>query len=196
VQGLNKDLDQYEGISKVSVQTGTSHGGVVNEDGSLAPMQVDFNVLKNITRSAKKYQIGGSVQHGASTLSPDKFQLFPQNSTLEIHLATGWQNIIFDSPHFPSSLKSKIYRAILSAKSDPSLSDAQYLYKERKRAWGKYKQEIWDLDEEIKSKLRQEIQNVATQIFHALGIEDSLAIISKYAENRRLKATIHDYQGD
>ena len=36
------------GISKMSVQTGTSHGGVVLPDGSVAKVKLDFNVLKEI----------------------------------------------------------------------------------------------------------------------------------------------------
>src|SRR5258708_34746570 len=37
-----------DGISKVSVQTGTSHGGIPLPDGSIAKIQLDFNVLNTI----------------------------------------------------------------------------------------------------------------------------------------------------
>src|SRR5947208_1935931 len=35
----------YTGISKISVQTGTSHGGVVLPDGSIAKVQLDLDAL-------------------------------------------------------------------------------------------------------------------------------------------------------
>ncbi|MDP2905831.1 MAG: class II fructose-bisphosphate aldolase, partial [Candidatus Omnitrophota bacterium] len=36
------------GISKISIQTGTSHGGVVLPDGSIAQVKLDFDTLKNL----------------------------------------------------------------------------------------------------------------------------------------------------
>src|SRR5713226_3793518 len=56
------------GISKISVQTGTSHGGVVLPDGSIAKVQLDLAALKALSHDARtKYGLGGAVQHGAST---------------------------------------------------------------------------------------------------------------------------------
>src|SRR5882672_3622814 len=57
------------GISKISVQTGTSHGGVVLPDGTIAKVQIDLDALKALSQEARaKYGLGGAVQHGASTL--------------------------------------------------------------------------------------------------------------------------------
>src|SRR2546421_2218667 len=39
----------YTGISKISVQTGTSHGGVVLPDGSIAKVQLDLAALKALS---------------------------------------------------------------------------------------------------------------------------------------------------
>ncbi|MDT8306011.1 MAG: class II fructose-bisphosphate aldolase, partial [Anaerolineae bacterium] len=87
-----------EGISKISVQTGTSHGGVILPDGTLADVSVDFDTLRELSKVAREeYGLGGAVQHGASTLPPEAFDRFPAVGTLEIHLATGFQNIIFEN---------------------------------------------------------------------------------------------------
>src|SRR5580765_4842831 len=65
-------LGPYTGISKISVQTGTSHGGVVLPDGSIAKVQLDLEALRALSADARsKYGLGGAVQHGASTLPPD-----------------------------------------------------------------------------------------------------------------------------
>jgi fructose/tagatose bisphosphate aldolase len=78
------------GLSKISVQTGTAHGGVVLPDGSIASVSIAFDTLKELSRAAREeYGMGGAVQHGASTLPDDAFDLFPQADTLEVHLATG-----------------------------------------------------------------------------------------------------------
>ncbi|MGI9253319.1 MAG: class II fructose-bisphosphate aldolase, partial [Thermomicrobiales bacterium] len=55
------------GISKISVQTGTSHGGIVLPDGSIQQVAVDFETLADLSRVARSdYGMGGAVQHGAS----------------------------------------------------------------------------------------------------------------------------------
>ncbi|MEX0625486.1 MAG: class II fructose-bisphosphate aldolase, partial [Chloroflexota bacterium] len=85
------------GISKVSIQTGTSHGGVVLPDGSVAQVKIDFDTMKRLSTVARdEYGLAGAVQHGASTLPEDAFHHFPANGTAEIHLATGFQNILYD----------------------------------------------------------------------------------------------------
>ena len=74
--GYNKSLPKgMAGLSKISVQTGTSHGGVVLPDGTIAEVKVDFDTLKAISAAAQtKYGMGGAVQHGASTLPDECFQ--------------------------------------------------------------------------------------------------------------------------
>ena len=57
------------GISKVSIQTGTSHGGVVLPDGSVAQVKIDFDTMQRLSTVARdEYGLAGAVQHGASTL--------------------------------------------------------------------------------------------------------------------------------
>src|SRR5207302_391534 len=65
------------GISKVSVQTGTSHGGTVNPDGTVAAVAVDFGVHERLGKVAREeYGLAGTVQHGASTLPDEDFHRF------------------------------------------------------------------------------------------------------------------------
>jgi len=52
MEGYNENLGAIEGISKVSVQPGTSHGGVVKADGSIAEVKLDFDTLKVLSEDA------------------------------------------------------------------------------------------------------------------------------------------------
>ena len=82
---------------------------VVLPDGSVAQVSIDFNALQELSRVAREeYGMGGAVQHGASTLPDEAFDMFPQADTVEVHLATGFQNLIYDSPNFPASLLDEI----------------------------------------------------------------------------------------
>ncbi|MEO8451453.1 MAG: class II fructose-bisphosphate aldolase, partial [Gemmatimonadota bacterium] len=78
MDGFNRTLaamgQGLVGISKISVQTGTSHGGVVLPDGTMADVKLDLLALEALSNAARlDYGLGGAVQHGASTLPPDAF---------------------------------------------------------------------------------------------------------------------------
>src|SRR5437879_1632069 len=95
MEGYNRTLTRFgtsPGISKISVQTGTSHGGVVLPDGSIAKVQLDLAALKALSHDARtKYRLGGAVQHGASALPPEAFHKFPAAHEDDIHLAPNLQ---------------------------------------------------------------------------------------------------------
>ena len=158
------------GVSKVSVQTGTSHGGIPLPDGTIAEVKLDFNVLKSITESARsKYKIGGSVQHGASTLPNDLFNNFPTYNTLEIHLATGFQNIVYD--HMDPKLKQEIYEWLkINCKDEQKegQTEDQFLYKTRKKALGPFKNKIWTQEAKYKddtlAALKKQFEYLFTQL--------------------------------
>lgn len=171
-----------EGISKISVQTGTSHGGVILPDGTIAKVSLDFNVLKSISQVAQKeYKMAGSVQHGASTLPENAFHKFPEVDAAEVHLATQFQNMIFDSKFFPADLKKKIYDWLkVEAKSEfkAGMTDDQFFYKARKKALGPFKKDISSIKD--KDKIAAEIEKTFAFLFDQLKIKDSVKLVKKY----------------
>lgn len=170
-----------KGISKISVQTGTTHGGVVLPDGSIAKVQLDFDTLEKLSKLAREeYGMGGAVQHGASTLPDEMFDLFPKRGTLEVHLATGYQNIIFDSPDFPQDLLKKT-QAKMDVKyaSDKKASDtnAQFYYRNRKKVFGDFKKELWNLPEESLRKIMRELEDRFAFTFQKLNVVNTKDIV-------------------
>ena len=101
------------GLSKVSVQTGTSHGGVPLPGGGVAEVKLDFGTLERLSAVARTYGLAGAVQHGASTLPDELFHRFPKVETAEIHLATGFQNSLYEHPAFPRDLLAEIEALVL-----------------------------------------------------------------------------------
>jgi fructose/tagatose bisphosphate aldolase len=143
------------GLSKISVQSGTSHGGVVLADGSIADVKLDLATLEELSRVAReKYGLAGAVQHGASTLPDTAFNNFPRTETAEIHLATNFQNMLFDA--MPVALRDEMYawlRENAAEERKPSDSDEQFFYKTRKKALGPFKRQIWDMPEAARNAL-------------------------------------------
>ncbi len=171
------------GPSKVSVQTGTSHGGVVLPDGTIAAANIDFDVLRDLSRAAReRYGMAGAVQHGASTLPVELFDRFPQAGTAEIHLATGYQNIIYDSASFPAALREEIYAYLRKELGGPAKgeSDAQFLYRERKRAIGPFKRRLWDMDEAVWDALRAEMRATLSAQFRLLGVAGTRDLVARH----------------
>ena len=164
-------------ISKVSVQTGTSHGGVVLPDGTIAKVKLDFDTLKNLSEVARKeYGMAGAVQHGASTLPEDAFHKFPAIETAEVHLATQFQNMIFESKYLPSDLKKKIYAWIkenLKSEFKDGMSEEQFIYKTRKKSLGPFKKDLMSLSQEIRDKIGEELEEKFDFLFGQLNIKDT-----------------------
>jgi len=173
------------GISKISVQTGTSHGGIVLPDGSIQEVAVDFETLANLSVAAKKYGMGGAVQHGASTLPETAFHRFAEADAVEVHLATAFQNSMFDSEAFPEDLRQEI-RAYLDAnhaderKADQT--DAQFYYTTRKRAFGPFKRQMWGLPDETREGILAELQPKFELIMERLQVAGNGALVDRWVK--------------
>lgn len=186
MEGYKKTLAQlgdYVGLSKVSVQTGTSHGGIVLPDGTIAKVAVDFDTLAVLGERARYHGAGGAVQHGASTLPEDYFNKFPEVQTLEIHLATGFMNLFLDHPAFPARLTEKIHRFLDVTSADerkPNMTDAQFYYKTRKKAMGPFKPELWALPAEAKEAIYQALEDQFAFFYRKLNVVDTRELIDRF----------------
>ena len=170
-----------KGPSKISVQTGSTHGGVVLPDGSVAKVAIDFETLEKLSHLARGYGMAGAVQHGASTLPEEMFHRFPATGTAEIHLATGFQNLIYDSRHLPDGLRQEIYSYLKETCRDEwkeGETEAQFIYKTRKKALGPFKRQLWDLPEEARLAIREELAARFQYLFQQLNAAGTGRIIS------------------
>ncbi len=176
-------VEHVKGITKISVQTGTTHGGIALPDGTMAKVNLDFDTLGKLSKLAREeYRLGGAVQHGASTLPDEMFDVFPRIGTLEVHLATGFQNLIFDSPHFPKPLLDRIHAGLdekYSADREPEETETQFIYRNRKRAFGDFKQDLWDLPAETLHQIGQELEDRFSLLYHKLNVVNTRNIIDE-----------------
>lgn len=188
LDGFRRELDARApgalAVSKVSVQTGTSHGGVPLPDGGVAEVKLDFDVLKRLGEVARtEYGLAGAVQHGASTLPDELFHHFPAVETAEIHLATGFQNLLYEHPAFPPELRAEIEHWCRSNAADermPGQTDEQFVYTTRKKAIGPFKRQLWDLStkDEILAAQRAKVAFLFTE----LGVNDSQTMVDRYVQ--------------
>ena len=185
--GFKESFKGTAGLSKLSVQTGTAHGGVVLPDGSLASVKIDFDTLKELSDLARKeYGLSGCVQHGASTLPEEAFGHFPKTGTSEVHLATGFQNIVYDSKHLPADFRKKVYDFInkeyASEKKEGETED-QFIYKTRKKGFGPLKKDWWDLPKEVKAPIMEELEMKFDLLFERLKVVGSKDLVDQYIKH-------------
>lgn len=187
--GLTRLLGGKTGISKISVQTGTSHGGVPLADGSIAQAKIDFDVLRQVTDIGRReYHIAGSVQHGASTLPESVFNKFPEAEAVEIHLATGFQNMVLDAPSLPAEMKQEIRDFCFANCADerkPGQTDEQFVYTTRKKAIGPFKRRMWDMPAENKQPIIDALEEKFEFLMEKLGVFDTKDIVAKYIDVAR-----------
>jgi fructose/tagatose bisphosphate aldolase len=186
MQGYNavlaKEAPGTAGLSKISVQSGTSHGGVVLADGSIADVALDLPTLESLSKIARDtYGMAGAVQHGASTLPDTAFNNFPRTETAEIHLATNFQNILYD--HVPAALRAEIYAWLdVNAKDERKATDTdeQFYYKSRKKALGPFKAKLWDMPADVMAKIAAAYDAKFEFLFRQLAIGGTKAVVQQF----------------
>ena len=183
MDGFNANLPAgMAGLSKISVQSGTSHGGVVLPDGRIADVALDLDTLERLSTVAREeYGLAGAVQHGASTLPDVAFNNFPKRETAEIHLATNFQNMLYD--HLPATDRDAIYAWLRENAKDERKekdSDEQFYYKTRKKALGPFKQKIWDMPTDAREKLARAYDQKFRFLFEQLAIGGTRPHVERY----------------
>ncbi|MGC8634598.1 MAG: class II fructose-bisphosphate aldolase [Candidatus Limnocylindrales bacterium] len=188
LDGFRRELDrragpEVAGLSKVSIQTGTSHGGVPLPDGRVALVKVDFDTIQRLSAVCRSYGLAGAVQHGASTLPDELFHRFPEVDTAEIHLATGFQNTLYDHPATPRALHDEVdlwVHANCADERTPDETDQQFVYKTRKKALGPLKRRLWELEtkDEILATQAQKLE----LLFHELRMNGTRDLLARYID--------------
>ncbi len=177
---------RVKGLTKVAVQTGTTHGGVPLPGGGVAKVKLDFDTLERLGKVAQKeYQLAGVVQHGASTLPPELFDKFPQTETAEIHLATEFQNMIYDHQLFPKELKDEINNWLkkeCASERKEGDTEQQFLYKTRKKAFGQFKKDVWSLPEEVRNSISKDLEEKFSFLFQKLNVTNTTNLVKKYVK--------------
>jgi fructose-bisphosphate aldolase class II len=189
MDGYNRELariaeregKELAGLAKISVQSGTTHGGVVLPDGSIADVAIDFETLRTLSRIARdEYGMAGAVQHGASTLPQGAFGKFSEVETAEIHLATNFQNIVYDQ--LPGELRERMYEHCRQSFPDERKAgdtEEQFIYKARKKAIGAFKRELWELPEADRERIRGALNEIFTFLFRTLRVNGTQETVKR-----------------
>ena len=172
------------GLAKISVNTGSSHGGIVDKQGKVVKVAIDLEALRALGEAARKAGAGGAVQHGASTLPEEYFHKFPEVGALEIHLATGFQNLVMDHPALPREVQQRIVAHTKEHCADERKAgdtEEQFVYKTRKKAIGPLKRDLWDLPSDAKARIFHDLEERFAFLFGQLRVDHTKELAFKWA---------------
>jgi len=145
---------------------------------------IDLQTLEELSRlSREEYGLGGAVQHGASTLPPEAFDAFPRAGACEIHLATDFQNMVYEHPQFPAALKAEMYawiREHATEEKKPKDTEEQFIYKARKKAIGPFKRQMWSIDADGRTAIGRSLEERFTFLMKQLNIGGTAPAVAKF----------------
>ncbi len=183
------------GLSKVSIHTGTAHGGIPLPDGSMARVNIDFDALKNLGRVARiEYGMGGAVQHGASTLSPEHFNQFVTHGAIEVHLATAFMSTFYKN--IPIEMKNEMFSWLdehLAAERKPDMTNEQFHHNTQMHALAPFKESAWNLPTDVKDQLSAAWEAQFDMLFERLGCADTRQIVEQVIHPIKIQPKLEDY---
>ncbi len=193
-EGIQENLqslgvDPALGIRKIAVANGSAHGGIIGPDGKpLDDVKINFNVLRMATEFGRKFGWAGSVQHGASTLPESMFRTFVEYGAVEVHLATGFQNQLFDIafarvPGF-MDMTYAFLDANFSGEYKESKTQDQNWYSTRKKFLGPNKWGIWTLPESVRAEIAEAWYKQFGFLFTELKVVDTKKWIQEVTTDR------------
>ncbi|MFQ5856359.1 MAG: class II fructose-bisphosphate aldolase [Anaerolineae bacterium] len=201
MDGYDTSLSQFDGdlvgLSKVSIQTGTSHGGVVLPDGTLADVKIDFDTLHRLSHVAtEEYGLAGAVQHGASTLPDSAFRKFAEVGACEVHLATGFQNLIYEHEALPAEVRENAYAYIKEHHADEwkeGQTEDQFIYKTRKKAFGGVKSDWWGISDDALREIGAALEEKFAFLFEQLNVTNTRTMVDQFVEAPEIHKTPEDF---
>ena len=137
------------------------------------------------TVARDEFGLAGCVQHGASTLPEEAFGHFPAAGCAEIHLATGFQNILYDGGGLPADLRAEMMAWCLANCADerkPGETDEQFLYKTRKKALGPFKEALWSIGPEAEAEIGAHLAARLGLLFERLGVDGTRELVDRYVQ--------------
>ncbi|WP_159087053.1 class II fructose-bisphosphate aldolase [Loktanella sp. Alg231-35] len=166
------------GLTKLSIQSGTRHGGNVLADGSFGEMPIEFDLIEDLSATCREpHGLGGCVQHGASMLTLEKISKLPCAGCIEVHLAAAFLNAVYDN--LPDHLVQSADHWAKEKFSDewkPDWSEAQFLHHARRYPIRAFKKEWWQA-RECHDAVRNAVYRSAFAYFKALKVDNTSDLI-------------------
>ena len=116
---------------------------------------------------------------------PPTFSRFPESDTVEIHLALGFNNLIFDHPKLPQAVKDEIRAYVFAhhaSERKPDQTEAQFVYTTRKKVWAGMKERFWNLPDDVQTPILTSLEGMFGDMFERLKVGGTDELVARYTE--------------
>jgi hypothetical protein len=113
-----------------------------------------------------------------------------------VHLATGFQNIVYDHEAFPAELRQRMYEHIKTAHANEQKdgqTEEQFIYKTRKKGLGPFKADLWGLPEDVRGAIRASLEEKFGFLFDQLNVGDTMELAARHAPHVEIHKSLEDY---
>jgi hypothetical protein len=99
--------------------------------------------------------------------------MLPKAETVEVHLALGFNNLIFDHPSLPQALRDQIREYTFANHANergPGETDAQFFYNTRKKSWKVMKKPFWEMPAQAQADIMASLQDMFRNMFTWMNV--------------------------
>ncbi|MDY6953965.1 MAG: hypothetical protein SWE60_20875, partial [Thermodesulfobacteriota bacterium] len=121
---------------------------------------------------------------------------FVQNEATEVHLATGFQNIVYDHEAFPADLRQRIYDHIKTAHASEQKegqTEEQFIYKTRKKGFGPFKEALWGLPDDVRKAIRGSLEEKFGFLFDQLNVANTMEVAKRHTPHVEIHKSLADF---
>jgi hypothetical protein len=90
-----------------------------------------------------------------------------------------------DHPAFPPELREEVrqfcFRELLDERGDDD-TDEQFVYKTRKKAWGPFKQQLWEMDSSARAQISGALEEKFEFLYDKLGVTNTRHLIERHIQ--------------
>ena len=104
---------------------------------------------------------------------------------VEIHLALGFNNLLFDHPRLPQAVKDEIRAYVFERHAHERAAgetDAQFVYNLRKKSWAGMKQRFFELPADIQSDLMASLEEMFADMFRRMNVADTEELVKRHTD--------------
>jgi len=116
---------------------------------------------------------------------PEAFDAFPRVGACEIHLATDFQNMVYEHPQFPADLKAEMYawiRENATEERKPKDTEEQFIYKARKKAIGPFKKRMWSIEPAARQGIGKSLEERFSFLMRQLKIDGTADAVATFVK--------------
>ncbi len=186
MNGYNETIKKVElGITVKKMNTIVIQAPLsIEANKTQAEINMDLDILEKLANLAQNdFDLAGIALNCPADVSDQLLSSLLEKDLAELKFNNIIQDIIYNHTQLPDDLKERFDEYLISTfihEKEENETMSQFLYKVRKKGFRDFKQEFYDLEDNIKTNISKEIEDKISDLFQKLNLVDSKPLIEKW----------------